>query len=154
MTERKMDIQNTSVFDPLAWVGQQDDAKSMPPTVTPSPQPTVSQPLSQAEELAMAEAVTRELITRNANIAESYDDYVRLGFALANGLGSDGRDLYHQLCAHSTKYRQTACERKWQECLRQADGRTSIATFYHMARQAGVDISAIAKQYRKNHLYY
>ena len=88
MTERKMDIQNTSVFDPLAWVGQQDDAKSMPPTVTPSPQPTVSQPLSQAEELAMAEAVTRELITRNANIAESYDDYVRLGFALANGLAA------------------------------------------------------------------
>jgi hypothetical protein len=32
------------------------------------------------------------------------------------------------------------CERKWQECLSKADGRTSIATFYHMAREAGVDI--------------
>ena len=94
------------------------------------------------------------MIARNANIAESYDDYVRLGFALANGLGSDGRDLYHQLCAHSTKYRQADCERKWQQCLHQADGRTSIATFYHMARQAGVDISTITKQYRKNHLNY
>ena len=143
-----MDTQNT--FDPMAWLGQQDDVKS---TSTPSPQPTACQPLSPSEELALATAVTRELIAIGANIAESYGDYVRLGFALANGLGSDGRDLYHQLCAHSTKYRQSDCERKWQECLRQADGRTSIATFYHMARQAGVDISAIARKYRNNYNY-
>ena len=145
MTGKNMDTQNT--FDPMAWLGQQDDVKSTP---TPSPQPTACQPLSPSEELALATAVTRELIAIGANIAESYGDYVRLGFALANGLGSDGRDLYHQLCAHSTKYRQSDCERKWQECLRQADGRTSIATFYHMARQAGVDISAIARKYRNN----
>ena len=139
-----------SVFDPMAWLGQQDDVKRTP---APSPQPTACQPLSPSEELALAKAVTRELIAIGANIAESYGDYVRLGFALANGLGSDGRDLYHQLCAHSTKYRQKDCERKWQECLRQADGRTSIATFYHMARQAGVDISTIARKYRTNYNY-
>ena len=108
--------------------------------------PSACQPLSHQEELAKATAVVRELIARGANIAESYDDYVRLGFALANGLGSDGRDLYHMLCAHSTKYRMQACERKWQECLRKADGRTSIATFYHMAREAGVDIKV-----KRNH---
>ena len=142
---------DTQGFDPLAWAGQQGGSKNAQPVATPSQQPTACQPLSPSEELALATAVTRELIARNANIAEAYGDYVRLGFALANGLGSDGRDLYHTLCAHSTKYRQADCERKWQECLRQADGRTSIATFYHMARQAGVDISAIAKQYRKSH---
>ena len=152
MTIKKMDTQQTSVFDPLAWLEQPTDAQGATPSACQ--QPTPCQPLSPSEELALATAVTRELIARNANIAESYDDYVRLGFALANGLGSDGRDLYHQLCAHSTKYRQADCERKWQQCLHQADGRTSIATFYHMARQAGVDISAITKQYRKNHFNY
>jgi hypothetical protein len=149
MTVRKMEA---LAFDPLAWLEQPTDAQGATPSACQ--QPTPCQPLSPSEELALATAVTRELIARNANIAESYDDYVRLGFALANGLGSDGRDLYHQLCAHSTKYRQADCERKWQQCLHQADGRTSIATFYHMARQAGVDISTITKQYRKNHLNY
>ena len=43
------------------------------------------------------------------------------------------------------------CERKWRECLGKSDGRTRIATFYHMARQAGVDISAVAREYHKNH---
>ena len=130
MTVLEMDTQNT--FDPLVWLGQQDGdkTKSTPPTVTPSPQPTACQ---------------------RANIAENYSDFVRLGFALANGLGSDGRDLYHMLCAHSTKYRMADCERKWQECLRKSDGRTSIATFYHMARQAGVDLKAITKT---NHVFH
>lgn len=152
MTIKKMDTQQTSVFDPLAWLEQPTDAQGATPSACQ--QPTPCQPLSPSEELALATAVTRELTARNANIAESYDDYVRLGFALANGLGSAGRDLYHQLCAHSTKYRQADCERKWQQCLHQADGRTSIATFYHMARQAGVDISTITKQYRKNQFNY
>lgn len=148
MTVREMDTQG---FDPLAWAGQQDGSKNAQPVATPSQQPTACQPLSHAEELAKAMAVARALIDRNANIAEDYIDYVRLGFALANGLGSDGRDLYHMLCAHSTKYRMSDCERKWQECLRKTDGRTSIATFYHMAREAGVDISAVAKKYHSNH---
>jgi hypothetical protein len=142
---------DTQGFDPLAWAGQQDGSKNAQPVATPSQQPTACQSLSHAEELAKATAVARALIDRNANIAEDYIDYVRLGFALANGLGSDGRDLYHMLCAHSTKYRMSDCERKWQECLHKTDGRTSIATFYHMAREAGVDISAVAKKYHSNH---
>ena len=121
-----------NTFDPMAWATTKPEK--------PIPQPMASQPLSPTEELAKATAVTHELIRIGANIAEDYRDYVRLGFALANGLGSQGRDLYHMLCAHSTKYRMSDCERKWQECLRKADGRTSIATFYHMARQAGADI--------------
>ena len=131
-----------NTFDPMAWAEstQKVHKKNRPLCV---PQPTACQPLSHAEELAKATAVARALIDRNANIAEDYIDYVRLGFALANGLGSDGRDLYHILCAHSTKYRMSDCELKWQECLRKADGRTSIATFYHMARQAGADIKRI-----------
>lgn len=148
MTVREMDTQG---FDPLAWAGQQDGSKNAQPVATPSQQPTACQSFSHAEELAKATAVARALIDRNANIAEDYIDYVRLGFALANGLGSDGRDLYHMLCAHSTKYRMRDCERKWQECLHKTDGRTSIATFYHMAREAGVDISAVAKKYHSNH---
>ena len=105
-------------FDPMAWLTQQHE-KAQPTALKPPPSvPSACQPLSLQEELDKATAVVRELIARNANIAESYDDYVRLGFALANGLGSSGRDLYHMLCAHSTKYRMRECERKWQECLR------------------------------------
>ena len=136
-------------FDPIAWAGKSDGFKQS----KPKPVSASSQPLHPMEELAKARAVARELVRRGANIADSYGDYLKLGFALANGLGSDGRELYHQLCRQSQKYRESDCERKWQQCLRQNDGRTTLATFYNMAKQAGVDLSSIAREYKPNTIY-
>lgn len=144
MTEKKMDI---PVFDPLAWIGRKDEVKTVLPKASTSQQPAASQPLSHSEELAKAKAVVYALMRRGANIADSYGDYVKLGFSLANGLGSDGRHLYHLLCSQSGKYDEAACDRKWNECLRKSDGRTTIATFYHMAQQAGIDLKEISKNY-------
>ena len=148
MTGKIMETNNTLSFDPMAWLSQPASQKPASSVVS---QPAVSQISSPADELAMAKAVTNELLRLGANIAEDYDEYLKLGFALANGLGSEGRNLYHMLCAQSTKYRMADCEQKWRECLRKADGRTGIATFYHMARQAGVNINTIARKYRYNH---
>ncbi|MCR5365882.1 MAG: PriCT-2 domain-containing protein [Prevotella sp.] len=139
------------VFDPVTWAGKSADMKK--PIATMKSQPSASQPLHPMEELAKARAVTRELLRRGANIADDYGDYLKLGFALANGLGSDGRELYHELCSQSTKYRETDCERKWQQCLRQTDGRTTIATFYNMAKQAGVDLASIAREFKPESIY-
>ena len=140
----------TLSFDPNEWVKK--SAESPKPTVSHQHSAN-SQPLHPMEELAKARAVTRELLRKGANIADDYGDYLKLGFALANGLGSDGRELYHQLCSQSSKYRESDCERKWQQCLRQNDGRTTLATFYNMAKQAGVDLSSIAREFKQETIY-
>jgi hypothetical protein len=138
-------------FDPLEWAAKSAEAKKQPAKV--NRQPSASQPLHPMEELAKARAVTRELVRRGANIADDYGDYLKLGFALANGLGNEGRELYHQLCSQSAKYNEGDCERKWQQCLSKTDGRTTIATFYNMAKQAGVDLSSIAREYKPESIY-
>ncbi len=138
-------------FDPLAWAAKTEQKK---PTAKKDFQPSASQPLHPMEELAKAKAVARELLRRGANIADDYGDYLKLGFALANGLGSEGRELYHQLCSQSPKYRESDCEHKWQKCLSQNDGRTTIATFYNMAKQAGVDLSSIAREFKPESIYH
>lgn len=125
-------------FDPMAWASA-------------SEAPTAEHVnYQQNTELEKAKATTVELLRLGANIAESYDDYLHLGFALADGLGADGRELFHQLCAQSTKYREKDCEEKWQECISKHDGRTTIASFYKMAQQAGIDLSAISRQFPSN----
>ena len=143
-------MDNKKLFDPLAWASQENNAnnetKNEPQSVSaPVVNPTASVPSDG--ELAKAQAVCDELIRSGANIAESYDDYLQLGFALAHGLGASGHDIYHTLCAQSTKYRQADCEKKWQECLSKHDGRTTIATFYNMAKLAGVDLSVLSRSY-------
>ena len=129
---------DNNIFDPMAWA-----------TVNEAPKAEHVN-YQQNTELEKAKATTDELLRLGANIAESYDDYLQLGFALADGLGADGRDLFHQLCAQSTKYREKDCEEKWQECLTKHDGRTTIASFYKMAQQAGVDLSTISRQFPSN----
>ena len=135
-------------FDPVVWAGHSADVRQ------PKRQPiSTRQPLLPMEELAKAKAVARELVRRGANIADSYGDYLKLGFALANGLGNEGRELYHELCSISPKYREGDCERKWQQCMRQNDGRTTIATFYQMAKKAGIDLSYIAREFKQESIY-
>ena len=134
-------MDNKMTFDPLAWASQNNANNNEPTTKTT----TVASPVG--DELTRAKATADELLRMGANIAESYDDYFHLGMALANGLGHQGRDIYHQLCAQSAKYRQGDCEKKWQECLRKNDGRITIASYYKMAQEAGVDLTAIARQF-------
>lgn len=144
---------NNISFDPTQWVSLEIKQQGTPvPAASGLPQAgqvtkPQSTPTDFSVEFQKAKAVAEALTSRGANIAESYDDYLKLGFALADGLGSEGRDIYHALCAQSTKYREADCEKKWQECLSKKDGRTTIATFYKMAQDAGVDLSAIAREF-------
>lgn len=82
------------------------------------------------------------------------DQSLVLGFSLASGLGSEGHDLYHQLCSQSPKYNEADCERKWQECISKSDGRTTLATFYSMAKQAGIDLSRISREFKPETIYH
>jgi len=107
---------------------------------------TLSSNSPQERELAKAKATVDELIRIGANIADSYDDWWNCGCALAE-LGPEARDLFHLVSSQSSKYCEAVCEKKWQECLAKRDGRITVATFYKMAQQAGVDLSAISRQF-------
>ena len=142
-------MNNNTVFDPLAWASAGNMNQDHAVKNEDAPSTTgelVATPIAD-DELAKACAVTDELLRMGANIAESYEDYLHLGFALADGLGPDGRDLYHRLCSQSTKYREADCEKKWRECLSKKDGRVTIKTFYKMAQDAGVDLSDIGRRF-------
>ena len=139
---------NNYNFDPLAWANN----SATPVNANEEPKNRASQVTNPAsasldDELAKAQAVVDELIRMGANIAESYDDYLHLGFALAEGLGTQGHDLYHRICSQSSKYHEQDCEKKWEECLSKQDGRVTIKTFYKMAQDAGVDLSEIGRRF-------
>ena len=140
-------MDNNKVFDPMVWASQ-NNANNISNEHTDKVSPVTNQIAPNPDdELAKAQATADELLRMGANIAESYDEYLHLGMALSNGLGEQGHDIYHQLCAQSSKYREGDCEKKWQECLHKNDGRITIASFYKMAQDAGVDLTAIARQF-------
>ena len=95
-------MKNNNSFDPLAWAAAGNDTNTAK-SVNAQANTTAWQADDPDIERDKALAVGNELIARGANIAESYDDYLRLGFALAHGLGAGGGNLYHRLCAQSSK---------------------------------------------------
>ena len=142
---------DNNTFDPMAWAAASD--KNTKPANNANSQPTLGhienpQPAVPlvGNELEKAKAIVEELCRIGANIAESYNDWWECGCALAE-LGPEARDLFHHVSSQSYKYREADCEKKWQECLSKRDGRITIATFYKMAHDAGVDISAIGRRF-------
>ena len=142
-------MENFIDFDPIAWAGQPEQPNNINEVKASSVEPAPATAASSDDRDKIL-AVGQELLAMGVNIAESYSDWLRLGFALADGLGSEGRDLYHQLSAMSSKYNETVCEKKWQQCLTKGNGRTTIKTFYFMAQQAGVDLSEIGRRFPSN----
>jgi hypothetical protein len=83
------------------------------------------------------QALANEIIRSNLNIAESYDDWTKLAFSLAN-LGENGRAMFNAISSLSEKYNEKANDKKFDEALRN-NRKIGIASFIYMAQSAGVD---------------
>lgn len=81
-----------------------------------------------------------DAVTRGVNIAENYEDYLNLSFALADELGESGREHFHALASVSAKYSSEQADRQYSVALKRdtTGRRVTIGTFYHMLKQAGL----------------
>lgn len=108
---------------------------------------TMAEPKSKPKSLPifMAEdkvgELVQECVRRGLNIADSYQDYLALGFALANGFGEGGRVFFHQLAGISDKYKESEADKQYTRCLQGANkSGITVGTFYHYLKTAGIDI--------------
>ena len=116
-----MNEKNT--FDPTRWINPSFD-----------------------NEVEKVRAVCDELLQQGANIAESENDYYRLIEAMVD-LGEAGKEMCRQLCQQSTKFEQRDFEYKWKWATGNQKRSIHIGTFYDMARQHGINLSAISRQF-------
>lgn len=86
-----------------------------------------------------ASEMVAEAVSRKINIAEDYNSYLQLGFALASGFGEAGREYFHALAGVSGKYNQQHADRQYSICIDRKGGSISVGTFYWMLKNAGVE---------------
>lgn len=72
------------------------------------------------------------LTARGTDVTANYDDWYRLGLALAT-LGEDGRQYYHALSSLNPKYRETETDKKFDNLMRTRRGDITIGTFFEIA---------------------
>lgn len=86
------------------------------------------------------EHVINQITSRGVNLAEDYDPWLKIGFALAHEFGEAGREYFHAISSTSIKYDRDKCDAKYSQVLKKNNGRCTIATLFWLASRAGLEI--------------
>jgi predicted P-loop ATPase len=89
---------------------------------------------------AMIEAMDR----KGLNLCEDYSEWVSIAYSLVSEFGEGGRDYFHTLSSHSSKYNSIDCDAQFSACLKnhsESKGKkSSIGSLYYHAKQNGITI--------------
>lgn len=87
-------------------------------------------------------SVITQIKLKNINICEEYINYLKVGFALSEEFGENGRSYYHDLSSISQKYKPKEVDRQYDYCLKaKGSSRANIASFFYLAKINGVNIT-------------
>lgn len=75
------------------------------------------------------------------DITDDYNDWIRLGFAIASEYGEQGFDYFRHISQFSPKFDEIKCEKKYRTLLGDKAGGVTIASFYEICKNHGIDIT-------------
>lgn len=150
-------------FNPQDWL-QSNASQSSPNIFTPSKSPSVPVSKYFQEDLGVnasnqsallpspigegsgvrldIELVTSRIESAQTDITANYSDWRDIGFALADELGEAGRHYYHRISRFYSGYSPADCNLQYDNCLKAKGHGITLKTFFHLAKQAGIDISS------------
>jgi predicted P-loop ATPase len=89
------------------------------------------------------DAMIKQMDDKGLNLCEDYSDWVRICYAIISELQEQGRDHFHTLSSHSSKYNSLDCDSQFDACLKNHNEtkakKSSIGTIYFHAKQNGID---------------
>ena len=80
--------------------------------------------------------VINDIKYNHINIAEDYYVWMKIGMALYNTFGEDGRSLYHIISSQSAKYDPDECNRNYDEMFIYKYSKVNISTLFYFYNQA------------------
>jgi len=89
------------------------------------------------------EKVVRQIEDRCLDLTNEYDQWVRIGFALADAIGEEGRSYFHRVSRFYPGYEVDKCDEQFDKCVKSTNTGITIATFFYYARDHGIDISRL-----------
>lgn len=89
------------------------------------------------DEFSEVATICDRIIKAQTNITYGYNNWLKLGFALAN-LGENGRQFFHQLSAIHPKYSFAETEKQFTNCLRNKNSGITLKSFFFMAKDNGI----------------
>ncbi|MDP4268411.1 MAG: VapE family protein, partial [Bacteroidota bacterium] len=89
------------------------------------------------------EKITSQIEVNKIDITANYNDWLKIGFALVNGLGEGGRNYFHRISCFYSQYDAKETNDQYDKCLRSKGSGTTYKSFFFLAKQYGIDISPV-----------
>ena len=87
------------------------------------------------------ETIISRLESSQTDITANYSDWRDIGFAFADEFGEAGRNYFHRISRFYSGYSPADCNKQYDSCLKAKGHGVTLKTFFHLAKQAGIDIS-------------
>jgi len=99
------------------------------------------QTISADDVAARVQSVVGRIEAQGVDIAPTYEEWRNVGFALADAFGEGGRSLYQRVSRFYPDYAAAETDKQFTACLQSNGHGVTIATFFALAKNAGVNIS-------------
>ena len=121
-------------FNPLPYekeeCGEMESFERKPPM-----RPNTENGLSDADKV---ERCIEQIVSRKLDITANREDWVRIGFALAEQFGNSGREYFHQISRFYPRYNYRESDAKYSDCLKRHNGKVTIGTFFKKCSAWGI----------------
>lgn len=131
-------------FNPLEWLEQPNQQQDIPSSIDASSCVSNSNATHSNIEkpvLSDVEATIQQLESNHIDITTDYADWRDLGFSFADEYSESGRDYFHRISRFNSDYDSTECNKQFDNCLKAKGHGVTIKTFFHKAKEAGINIS-------------
>ena len=121
-------------FNPADYLQEENKAK----TAQQFPVTTV---IPTTDGLATdIQALVEQVEASTLDITAGYENWLKIGFALAEALGEDGRDFFHRLSRFNADYDQAEADKQYDACLRSDGSGITPRSLFHIAQQHGITV--------------
>lgn len=120
------------IFSALDW----ENAPSK--KVSPNKSSSIYSCSSSSDVRSQVEEIISEIESRGLDIAPSYDEWVKLGFALVSEFKETGREYFQRLSTLHPGYEFNATDKQYNNCLNSKGSGITLSTFFYLASKVGI----------------
>jgi hypothetical protein len=93
------------------------------------------------EAIDIMERLIYECEKKNIDITSTYENWIKIGFALCTTFGENGRSYYHRIGMMYPRYTHAETDKTYSQLLAKNNGMAKLATIIYLAKEQGIRIS-------------
>lgn len=123
-------------YDPDIYINDSSQLCAVKPEPKRKPAPVVNYVFQENDFTEIINQVQAARI----DLTNDYEDWIKIGLALAGKFGEQGRDYFHAFSQYNENYSPAKTDKKYTHLLKSADVKVTIGTIYYLAKNRGLNI--------------